>query len=68
MAAAWLSVAVTAGIVVSLLAPTVTFFTHVGIGEFLTGTEWTGGFGDKFVWTTRRGACCRWWSAPSWRR
>ncbi|MGC4939255.1 phosphate ABC transporter permease subunit PstC [Kribbella sp. DT2] len=48
--AAWLSVAVTIGIVVSLLAPTVTFFTHVGLGDFLFGTEWTGGFGDKFTW------------------
>lgn len=50
VAAAWLSVAVTIGIVVSLLAPTLAFFTHVGLGEFLTGTEWTGGFGNKFAW------------------
>ncbi|MEU4290851.1 phosphate ABC transporter permease subunit PstC [Kribbella sp. NPDC026596] len=53
IAAAWLSVAVTIGIVVSLLAPTVTFFTHVSLGSFLTGTEWTGGFGDKFSWTDK---------------
>ncbi|MEI8406478.1 phosphate ABC transporter permease subunit PstC [Kribbella sp. CCNWLW197] len=51
--AAWLSVAVTIGIVLSLLAPTVTFFTHVGLGDFLFGTEWTAGFGNKFSWTDK---------------
>jgi phosphate transport system permease protein len=51
--AAWLSVAVTIGIVVSLLAPTVAFFTHVGLGDFLFGTEWTAGFGNKFSWTDK---------------
>jgi phosphate transport system permease protein len=38
--AALLSVLTTAGIVVSLLQETVSFFGDVGIGEFLTGTEW----------------------------
>ncbi|MGI8312966.1 phosphate ABC transporter permease subunit PstC [Saccharopolyspora hattusasensis] len=47
---AFLSVVVTAGIVVSLLAPLGTFFSHVGVGEFLTGTSWTAGFGGKFDW------------------
>ncbi|MFI7065224.1 phosphate ABC transporter permease subunit PstC [Kribbella sp. NPDC050124] len=51
--AAWVSVAVTIGIVLSLLAPTVAFFTHVGVGDFLLGTEWTAGFGDKFSWTDK---------------
>ncbi|MEU0468427.1 phosphate ABC transporter permease subunit PstC [Amycolatopsis sp. NPDC006131] len=47
---ALVSVAVTVGIAVALLAPLVTFFSHVGFGEFLTGTSWTAGFGDKAVW------------------
>ncbi|WP_116101396.1 phosphate ABC transporter permease subunit PstC [Amycolatopsis thermalba] len=47
---ALVSVAVTAVVVVALLAPLVTFFSHVGFGEFLTGTSWTAGFGDKAAW------------------
>jgi phosphate transport system permease protein len=47
---AFLSVVITAGIVVALFAPLTTFFSNVGIGEFLTGTSWTAGFGDKFTW------------------
>jgi len=35
-----LSVAVTTGIVVSLLFPTIRFFREISIGEFLTGTLW----------------------------
>ena len=35
------SVAVTVGIVVALVEPTVEFFGDVGIGEFLTGGEWS---------------------------
>ncbi|MGY1948967.1 phosphate ABC transporter permease subunit PstC [Nocardia asiatica] len=50
---ALLSVAVTAGIVLSLLLPLGTFFTHVGIGDFLFGTEWTAAFGEKFTWTDK---------------
>ncbi|CAM3759366.1 phosphate ABC transporter permease subunit PstC [Kibdelosporangium persicum] len=48
--AALLSVVVTVGIVVSLFAPLTEFFSHVGIGEFLFGTEWTVGFGNKASW------------------
>ncbi|MFC6091547.1 phosphate ABC transporter permease subunit PstC [Saccharothrix lopnurensis] len=50
MGAALLSVAVTAGIVLSLLTPLISFFGHVGVGEFLFGTQWTASFGDKFTW------------------
>jgi phosphate transport system permease protein len=50
---ALLSIAITAGIVVSLLAPLVTFFQHVSIVEFLTGTTWTAGFGSKTSWTDK---------------
>ncbi|SDN07051.1 phosphate transport system permease protein [Lentzea albidocapillata subsp. violacea] len=48
--AAALSVLVTVGIVASLFAPVAEFFTHVSVGEFLFGTEWTALFGDKFNW------------------
>jgi phosphate transport system permease protein len=50
---ALVSVAVTVGIAVALLAPLVTFFNHVGIGEFLTGTSWTAAFGDRGSWTDK---------------
>src|SRR5215204_2623966 len=49
-AAALFSVLVTAGIVVSLLAPLVTFFSHVDPFEFLFGTEWSAAFGNKASW------------------
>lgn len=52
-ASALLSVAITAGIAVALLAPLGTFFSNVGLGEFLTGTEWTAGFGAKSSWTDK---------------
>lgn len=39
-ASAVLSVAITVGIVVSLLRPALDFFGEVGVGEFLTGTVW----------------------------
>ncbi|MGZ8814854.1 MAG: phosphate ABC transporter permease subunit PstC, partial [Mycobacterium sp.] len=52
-ASALLSIAITAGIVVSLLAPLVTFFQNVSIIEFLTGTTWTAGFGSKTSWTDK---------------
>ena len=52
-ASALLSVAITAGIAVALLAPMTTFFGNVGFGEFLTGTSWTAGFGDKGSWTDK---------------
>ena len=38
---------------VSLLAPLLTFFQHVSIVEFLTGTTWTAGFGSKTSWTDK---------------
>ncbi|MEV0621913.1 phosphate ABC transporter permease subunit PstC [Nonomuraea sp. NPDC050404] len=40
VAAALVSVATTAGIVVSLVPPTVEFFGAVSFGEFFTGTQW----------------------------
>jgi len=45
-AAALLSVATTAGIVLALIPPTVRFFQQVSIVEFLTGTEWSPLFAD----------------------
>jgi phosphate transport system permease protein len=44
--AAVLSVLTTAGIVFSLLEETISFFGDVGIGEFLTGTDWSPLFAD----------------------
>ena len=38
---ALLSVAVTVGIVVALVRPTLEFFGDVGLGEFLTGGDWS---------------------------
>ena len=43
---ALVSVAVTVGIVVALVEPTLEFFGEVGIGEFLTGSEWAPLFAD----------------------
>jgi len=45
--AAIVSIATTMGIVVSLVVPTVEFFGHVSVVEFLTETEWTPLFSDK---------------------
>lgn len=44
--AALVSVATTVGIVVALIPPTAEFFEKVGIGEFLTGTEWSALFAN----------------------
>jgi len=44
--AALLSIAITVGIVVSLLIPALDFFREVPLGEFLTGTRWTPRFAD----------------------
>ena len=44
--AAILSVLTTTGIVFSLLEETISFFGNVGIGEFLTGTDWSPLFAD----------------------
>jgi phosphate transport system permease protein len=43
---ALLSVAVTAGILVALLGPTIEFFGEVDLGEFLTSSEWSPLFSD----------------------
>jgi phosphate transport system permease protein len=43
---ALVSVAVTVGIVFALLGPTLEFFSEVGVGEFLTGGEWSPLFAD----------------------
>jgi phosphate transport system permease protein len=41
MACAAVSVVTTIGIVVALAEPTVEFFQEIGVGEFLTGTDWS---------------------------
>lgn len=41
MACAAVSVVTTVGIVFALLEPTFEFFQDVGVGEYLTGTEWS---------------------------
>jgi phosphate transport system permease protein len=41
VAAALVSVATTIGIVIALIPPAISFFGHVGIGDFLTGTNWS---------------------------
>lgn len=51
---AFLSVAITAGIVIALLVPLITFFSNVSIVEFLTGTSWTAGFGAKTSWDDKQ--------------
>ena len=43
---ALVSVAVTVGILVALVEPTIEFFREVGIGEFFTGSEWAPLFAD----------------------
>lgn len=48
--AAVLSVLVTVGIVISLVAPLGEFFSNVNPFEFLFGTEWTATFGNKSSW------------------
>lgn len=44
--AALVSVATTIGIVVALVGPTLSFFSQVGITEFLSGTRWSPLFAD----------------------
>jgi phosphate transport system permease protein len=39
--AALVSVATTVGIVISLIPPTLRFFGQIGVGEFLSGTQWS---------------------------
>ena len=40
MLAAFISVLTTTGIVVSLLEETISFFSEVGLGDYLFGTDW----------------------------
>jgi phosphate ABC transporter permease protein PstC len=44
--AAWLTIAITVGIVIALLVPAVEFFAQVSIGEFLFGTRWAPRFSN----------------------
>lgn len=44
--AAWLSIVITLGIVISLLVPALEFFAEVPVLEFLTGTRWAPQFAD----------------------
>jgi phosphate transport system permease protein len=44
--AAFVSVLTTAGIVLSLVGETITFFGDVGVGDYLLGTEWAPTFQD----------------------
>ncbi|NKY37973.1 phosphate ABC transporter permease subunit PstC [Cellulomonas septica] len=44
--AAYLSIAITLGIVISLLLPALEFFREVSVVEFLTGTRWAPQFAD----------------------
>ena len=44
--AAWLSIAITVGIVISLLIPALSFFADVSVWEFLTGTRWAPQFAN----------------------
>ena len=48
--AAVFSVLISLGIIISLLIPNITFFSHVSLTEFLFGTEWTAAFGEKYSW------------------
>lgn len=44
--AAWMSILITVGILVSLLVPAAQFFREVSVVEFLTGTRWAPQFAD----------------------
>ncbi len=43
---AWLSILITIGIILALLAPALAFFREVSVIEFLTGTRWAPQFAD----------------------
>lgn len=47
VAAAVVSIATTIGIITALINPTVEFFRHISIVDFLTGTSWTPQFEQK---------------------
>ena len=44
--AAWLTIAITVGIVIALIVPAVRFFAQVSIVDFLFGTRWAPRFSD----------------------
>ena len=44
--AAWLTIAITVGIVIALILPSIEFFTQVSPFEFLFGTRWAPRFAD----------------------
>jgi phosphate ABC transporter permease protein PstC len=60
--AAWLTIAITVGIVIALIIPSLEFFAQVSITDFLFGTRWAPRFADASfgviplitatVWTT----------------
>jgi phosphate ABC transporter permease protein PstC len=60
--AAWLTIAITVGIVIALIIPSLEFFAEVSISDFLFGTRWAPRFSDASfgviplitatVWTT----------------
>jgi phosphate ABC transporter permease protein PstC len=60
--AAWLTIAITVGIVIALIVPAVEFFRQVAINDFLFGTRWAPRFADSSfgviplvtatIWTT----------------
>jgi phosphate ABC transporter permease protein PstC len=60
--AAWLTIAITVGVVIALIVPTVEFFRQVSIVDFLFGTRWAPRFADASfgvvplvtatIWTT----------------
>nr|WP_230416446.1 phosphate ABC transporter permease subunit PstC [Micromonospora tarapacensis] len=47
VAAASVSIVTTIGIVIALVDPTIEFFQHVSVVEFVTGTSWTPTFAQK---------------------
>jgi phosphate ABC transporter permease protein PstC len=44
--AAWMTIAITVGIVIALIIPTLEFFAEVSIRDFLFGTRWAPRFAD----------------------
>ena len=44
--AAWLTIAITVGIVIALIIPSLEFFAQVSIRDFLVGTRWAPRFAD----------------------
>ena len=44
--AAWLTIAITVGIVIALIIPSLEFFAQVSITDFLFGTRWAPRFAN----------------------